>query len=100
MEVQIWNLSLDVTSTIVTPLHGPLRAQSESSSILDSGPLTEILNSCEAEDCADQHQLSAPIPAAQFNVASGHNIYGKKRKLDAVEDDKGESSPFYVYRWS
>lgn len=52
MEVQIWNLSLDVKSTIMTPLHGPLRAQSESNSILDSGPLTEILNSCEPEDCA------------------------------------------------
>ncbi len=100
MEVQIWNLSLDVTSTIVTPLHGPLRAQSESSSILDSGPLTEILNSWGPEDCVNQLHLSAPIPAAQVNVTSGHNIYGKKRKLDAVEGDKGESPPFYVYTWS
>lgn len=108
MKVQTWNLSLDVTSTIMTPLHGPLRARSEPSSILVSGPLTEILNSWGPEDCADQHHPSAPIPAAQVNVTSGYNTYGKKRKLDhgklsdmgAVEGDKGEIPPFYVYRWS
>ncbi len=99
---------LSVRSMITTPLHGPLRARLEPSPILDLGRTTEIVGSRGQEDCAHQHHLSAPIPAAQVNVTSGHNILGKKRKLDqgklsdvdAVDGDKGENPLFYVYRWS
>ncbi len=79
----------DAISTITTPLHGPLRARSESSSSSDLGSTTEIFNS---------RGLLAPIPAAQVDVASRHNILGEKRKrdqgrlsdVDAVDGDKGE----------
>jgi len=79
----------NATSTITTPLHGPLRAPSESSSSSDSGSTTEIFN---------PRGLLAPIPAAQVDVASRHSILGEKRKrdqgklrdVDAVDGDKCE----------
>ncbi len=81
---------LSVVSMIITPLHGPLRAWSEPSSVSDSGPSTESVNSQGQEDRADQ---------AQVDVTSEHNILDEKRKLDqgnlsdmdAVDGDKGEN---------
>ena len=90
---------LEVASTIATPQHDRLRAQSEPRSVLDSGPTTKSVNSWGPKDRAEQCHQSAPIPAAQVDVILGPNILGEKRKLDqgqlsdvdAVDGDKGEN---------
>jgi len=69
------------------------------SSISDSAPSIESVNSQGQEDHADQHHLSVSILAAQVNVTSEHNILDEKRKLNqgklsnmnAVDDNKGEN---------
>jgi hypothetical protein len=75
------------------------RARSEPSAISYSGLITEIVNSPAQEAHVNSHHLPVLTPAAHVDVTSGHNILGKKRKLDqgklsdvdAVDGDKGEN---------
>lgn len=63
---------LSVASMIITPLHGPLRAWSEPSSVSDSGPSTESVNSQGQEDNYTLQYGGVPFQALEYKVAHAH----------------------------
>lgn len=88
-----------MTATITNPPHDPSLSQSEPGSVPGSESTTEIVNSQQQEDYADQHLLPAPISVVNADINPLRPILGGKRKLDqeiirdvnAADDDKGET---------